>query len=417
MRPLHLLLLALLLAAPVSAFAAAKPSTAPPALELGESRPLETTLGNRALPDARAVWLDMIRGAKGSIDLEEFYFSHHPGQSLQEVVDEIGRAAARGVRVRLLLDAGFLKTYPQPAESLSHLPFVMVRAIDYRRLAGGVQHSKFMVVDGQDAWIGSQNLDWRSLTQIHELGIRVRHEALAGAIESVFASDWAAGDTTKPFVVGQPTGARFPLRVEQAKDRSVDVWLGASPRGTTPAGIAWDRDLIVERLENAKTEVSVQVLQYGARTHGGADSTLHRALLAAVRRGVKVRMVVSDWTLGGSNEPALRDLAAHGVEVKISRVPEWSGGYVPFARVEHCKYMVVDGDWLWIGTSNWEPSYFLDTRNLGLTIHDPVLAKQAGAVFAASWAAPTAAAYGPDTHLPARVHGAKGPAGEKFYGE
>jgi len=84
-----------------------------------------------------------------------------------------------------------------------------------------------------------------------------------------------------------------------------------------------------------------------------------------------VRLVVSDWTLGGNNEEALRDLVRHGVQVKISRVPEWSRGYVSFARVEHCKYMAADGEWLWVGTSNWEPGYFLDTRNLGLTIHDP----------------------------------------------
>ena len=203
----------------------------------------------------------------------------------------------------------------------------------------------------------------------------------------------------------------------QSPGHVVDVWLGASPRATTPAGIPWDRDLIVERLDAARHDVSVQVLQYGIRVRGGVDTTLHHALTAAAARGVKVRLIVSDWAIGGGNEPALHELAARGVEVRISRVPEWSEGYVPFARVEHCKYMVVDGDWLWVGTSNWEPSYFLNTRNLGLTVHDPVLAKQAGVVFETSWNAPTAAPYGPDTKLPARVHAEKGPAGEKFYGE
>jgi phosphatidylserine/phosphatidylglycerophosphate/cardiolipin synthase-like enzyme len=79
--------------------------------------------------------------------------------------------------------------------------------------------------------------------------------------------------------------------------------------------------------------------------------------------------------------------------------------------------MVVDGEWLWVGTSNWEPSYFLNTRNLGLTVHDPVLAKQGDAIFAASWNAPGAAPYGPDTKLPAREHGEKAPTGAKNYGE
>jgi len=411
MRPFAFLL-------PFLATAVLAAAPAPPPLQLGESRPVETALGDPSLPAARDVWVEMIRGATRTLDLEEFYFSHRPGEPLQPVVDEIGRAAARGVKVRLLMDAGFMATYPQPAESIGALPNVTLRRVDYRRLAGGVQHSKYFIVDGGDAWIGSQNLDWRSLSQIHELGIRVRDPRLAGAITAVFESDWGGADTTKAFTPATFAAPAWPLRLAQSERDTADVWLGASPRATTPAGIPWDRDLIVQRIAAAKREVVVQVLQYGVRVRAGGDSTLHHALLDAAARGVKVKLIVSDWALGGNNEPALRNLASHAnVEVKISRVPEWSGGYVPFARVEHCKYMVVDSAWLWIGTSNWEPSYFLTTRNLGLTIRDAALAKQARGVFEASWTAPTAAVWLPDTKLPARVHGEQPPPGVKFYGE
>lgn len=413
--PAATLLVALTFTLPPAARAAA--AAPPPALTLGESRPLEAHLGNPRIAEARDEWIDLISHARGTLDLEEFYFSHRPGEALQPIVDEIGLAAARGVRVRLLLDAGFLRTYPQPAESLSRLPMIEVRAIDYKRLTGGIQHSKFIVADQSDSWIGSQNLDWRSFAHVHELGIRVRSEAIGTAIDAIFNSDWAAADTTRPFVVGHSSGTTWPQRVDQGGGRTAEVWLGASPRATTPAGIPWDRDLIVERIEAAKHDLCVQALQYGVRVRGGADSTLHRALIAAAARGVRVRLIVSDWALGGGNEPALHDLARHGVEVRISRVPDWSGGYVPFARVEHCKFMVVDDEWLWIGTANWEPSYFLDTRNLGLTIHDPVLAKQAAATFQTSWDAPTAAPWGPETELPPRVHGLQAPAGMKLYGE
>ena len=392
-------------------------AVAPPAIELGESRPLETALGNPAIAAAPGVWLEFIRGAGHTLDLEEFYFSHRPGESLQPIVDEIGRAAARGVRVRLLLDAGMSRTYPQPADSLEKLPNVQVRRVDYRRLAGGIQHSKFMIADAREGWLGSQNLDWRAMTHIHELGARIRDARIAGAMEAVFEADWAGADTSRAFVAGPAVSVAWPVRVSQAAGHDVDAWLGACPRATTPAGIPWDRDLVVQRIEGAKRTLVAQVLQYGVRMRGGADSTLHRALVAAAARGVEVRLIVSDWALGGGNEAALRDLAAHGVHVRISRVPQWSGGYIPFARVEHCKYMVVDGEWLWVGTSNWEPSYFLDTRNLGLTVHDPELAGEAARSFTASWNAPTAADYGPDTHLPPREHGEKAPAGATVYGE
>jgi phosphatidylserine/phosphatidylglycerophosphate/cardiolipin synthase-like enzyme len=165
--------------------------------------------------------------------------------------------------------------------------------------------------------------------------------------------------------------------------------------------------------------VNVQVMQYGVGSRGVTDSTLHRALIAAGARGVKVRLIAADWALGGGNEAALRDLAAHAnVEVKISRVPDWSGGYIPFGRVEHCKYMTVDGEWLWLGTSNWEPGYFLNTRNLGYTIRNAKLAAQGLRIFETSWNAPTAAVWKPDTKLPPRAHGADAPAGTvKVYGE
>jgi phosphatidylserine/phosphatidylglycerophosphate/cardiolipin synthase-like enzyme len=166
------------LALAVLALAAAPAGQAPP-IQLGESRPLETALGDPSLPTAADTWLDMIRGAKTSVDLEEFYLSRKAGEALDPVLDELGRASARGVKIRLILDAGMHKTYPQPADSLGKLANFSVRTIDYHRIAGGVQHSKFMVVDDKEAWLGSQNLDWRALTHIHELGARVRLEPVA----------------------------------------------------------------------------------------------------------------------------------------------------------------------------------------------------------------------------------------------
>lgn len=35
-----------------------------------------------------------------------------------------------------------------------------------KQLTGGVLHSKFWVVDGQHIYMGSANMDWRSLAQV-----------------------------------------------------------------------------------------------------------------------------------------------------------------------------------------------------------------------------------------------------------
>ena len=41
-----------------------------------------------------------------------------------------------------------------------------VRYVPMGRLTGGVLHSKFWVVDGRHVYVGSANMDWRSLTQV-----------------------------------------------------------------------------------------------------------------------------------------------------------------------------------------------------------------------------------------------------------
>src|SRR5213594_4005079 len=73
-------------------------------VQLVETRPVESALGNPALPMPQPVWVEMIRGAKRTLDIEQFYLSTWPGEPMDKVVDAIGAAAKRGVRVRLILD-------------------------------------------------------------------------------------------------------------------------------------------------------------------------------------------------------------------------------------------------------------------------------------------------------------------------
>jgi phosphatidylserine/phosphatidylglycerophosphate/cardiolipin synthase-like enzyme len=386
-------------------------------IQLGESRPLETALGDSTLPTAAAVWLAMIDGARHEIALEHFYLSRKPGEALDPVLAALRGASARGVKVRLLLDAGMHRTYPEPADSLARLPNWSVRFVDYHRLAGGVQHSKFMVVDGREAWLGSQNLDWRALSHIHELGARVELEAVARAFADVFETDWRASDTTHTAAPIATERVRWPVEFSQDGERGM-VWASASPQKLSPRSVLWDRDVLVERIDHAQREIVAQVLSYGTGGYGKTDSTLHRALIAAAGRGVKVRLIVSDWVVGGRGEADLRALAAlPNIQVRISKVPDWSVGYIPFARVEHCKYMVADGTWLWLGTSNWEPSYFFSSRNVAVTMYHPPLARRAHAIFETSWNAPSAIALGAGTVLEKRAHSETPPPGATLYGE
>lgn len=43
-----------------------------------------------------------------------------------------------------------------------------IRTVNMRELTSGVLHTKFWVVDKKHIYIGSANMDWRSLTQVHK---------------------------------------------------------------------------------------------------------------------------------------------------------------------------------------------------------------------------------------------------------
>jgi len=114
MRRLPWVLLGLVACAPPAAPVTPGPATGD-GVELVESWPLETTLGNADVRDAKDVWPELVDGAKLRLDFAEFYASDDPKgpSALTPVVEAIERAAKRGVKVRWLADAKMAKTYPE----------------------------------------------------------------------------------------------------------------------------------------------------------------------------------------------------------------------------------------------------------------------------------------------------------------
>jgi phosphatidylserine/phosphatidylglycerophosphate/cardiolipin synthase-like enzyme len=414
------------LAAPTKPSRDVPPPASPPAVELVESVPVETSLGNPKLRRAAEVWPELIRSATTSIDLEQFYLSTLPDEPLEPVLKALVEAAKRGVRVRLLLDARMHSTYPLPADSLARIPGFNVRVIDMGKIAGGIQHSKYFVIDGRVVFLGSQNFDWRALNHIHELGVVVRDERLAVRYQQVFDMDWTvaelqatSADSSGVLATVPPAGTAGPLPVVivQAPGDTVTAWPSWNPRSFSPDSTLWDRDAIVRALDSANREVVVQSLQYSFEDRRIRDDSIDQALRRAAARGTRIKLLVSDWQSAGSGMRALDSLAeVSGIEVRLSSVPEWSKAYIPFARVEHCKYMVVDSVLTWIGTSNWEPSYFHTSRNVAVTLRNRPLALAARESFEASWKASTAHPVHRGVSYPVRSHGDTAPAGARKYG-
>jgi phosphatidylserine/phosphatidylglycerophosphate/cardiolipin synthase-like enzyme len=351
-------------------------------VDLVESVPVETNLDHADIPDAYEVWPEMIQGATRTLDLAEFYVSGEPGSRLEPVIAAIEAAARRGVAVRLLVDAGFSKQYPQILDRLGAEPGITLRRFDVRPVMGGILHAKYFIVDGRETYLGSQNLDWRSLTHIHEIGVRVRDPAATAAYAQVFALDWelAGGGHLPP---AAPDGPAPPSLPETAAGGPASVTPVMSPRGFLPDPRTWDLPRLVALIDGAKHSVHVQVLTYATKARDGSAFTdLDEALRRAAARGVEISLLVSDWDKKKGVVEAVQQLVqVPGVKVRFIDVPAWSGGFVPFARVAHAKYMVVDGARAWVGTSNWEGDYFTQSRNVGLIVDGEAFAAQLERVF------------------------------------
>ena len=81
--------------------------------QIVESVPVETVLEESKLPRAADVWVEMIKSAKRSIDMETFYIANEKGEPLEIVINEIINAANRGVQVRIIIDENFFSRYPE----------------------------------------------------------------------------------------------------------------------------------------------------------------------------------------------------------------------------------------------------------------------------------------------------------------
>jgi phosphatidylserine/phosphatidylglycerophosphate/cardiolipin synthase-like enzyme len=379
-----LVLLALFLGAP-SALAAVEPVP----LQLVESFPVETTLDTPDIPEAWQVWIEMFDSAKSTIDLSHFYSSSEPGSRLEPVIASLERAAKRGVRLRLLFDKGFYeRTYKEPIDSFRKWPGTTVRLIDFAALGGGVQHAKYFLVDGREGYLGSQNFDWRALDQIQELGVRMRTAPLVRPLSDVFETDWAiAGGAPRETRKASGDWSVFADAGGRTRARFV-----ASPAGWLPDEKLWDLPELVRLLDGAKKTVRVQVLTYGAvdRNHEYFPE-LETALRRAAARGVAVELLVADWSRREPLLSGIRSLEAlPGIEVRTMSIPEASRGFVPFSRTVHAKYLVVDGERGWVGTSNWEGDYFRKSRNVGVLLEGGEIPARLDRFFERNWSSPYA---------------------------
>ena len=365
-------------------------------LVLGETAPVESGLDDPQIDEAWRIWLAMIGAARQRLDIAQFYIANKAGSRLDAVLVAMEAAARRGVKVRVLVEDKLCATYPKTVARLAGTPGIELRRWKTRQTLGGILHAKYFIVDGREAWFGSQNFDWRSLIHIHELGARLRSKGLVGGLARLFEADWAlAGGATREAAL-VPLAHSVTATVTFG-DQAVRATLVASPKGWLPPGVGWDLPELIALIDSAKVRVRVQLLSLHLKERkGGQIDGLVAAMRRAGERGVQVQMLLSHWMRRRSRiVDALKLQAIAGVTVRLLEVPASSEGFVPFSRVIHAKYAVVDGQRAWLGTSNWSWGYFHKSRNVGLLVDGAPFAGALDRVFERAWSHPGAATVDP----------------------
>ena len=358
-------------------------------IELVESIP-EGLVFNSSVshPSTFSAWKKLLDSTESELQLAGMYWTLRGSDVWSDPSDWEGEevfrelSALAGDRQRSLRIA---QSKPRPGmpnketEDLASLG-AEVRTLDFQQLmGGGILHTKLWIADGKHFYVGSANFDWRSLTQVKELGVLVTNcSCLAKDIAKIWQVYWDLGGQTEvppswPASYSTQINSERPLEV---KSQDLSVYLTSSPPPFCPEGREKDLDGLLKVINNAKEFVHIAVMDYFPTTiytpHAKFWPYIDDALrAAAVNRGVKMRLLASHWN---HTRPAmvrflssLQDISGPGVDIQVRMfaVPAFTPEQeqIPFGRVNHNKYMVTDQEGF-IGTSNWSGDYFISTGGI-----------------------------------------------------
>ena len=360
-------------------------------IELVESVPAETILERSELHHASDVWLKMFNDAKKTIDIETFYFANEKNEVLEPILDALKNAANRGVSIRIIVDSSFYAGSDHSVDLLNGIKNITIKKLNMKAVVGGIMHAKYFVVDGDNVFTGSQNMDWRALKHIHEMGVRVKNDQIGYTFEEIFNIDYQLCDKSDVTTIqGLLTPKKLhainrlnPVKFESSDYGSVSLYPAFSPELSTPKMLEGELESIVRIIGNAKDKVLIQMYSYNTKNN---FTQIDDALRAAAAKGVKIKIIFSNWAIRTDATETIKALSqVNNIEVKFSNIPEYSSGFIPYARVEHCKYFMADDNISFISSANWEKGYFYDTRNASMVINNNSINADLQAVFMRDW--------------------------------
>lgn len=296
--------------------------------------------------------LDLIALAQSRIDLIMYGWDDDP--TGREIGAALAARAREGVRVRLLVDRTAFLIHNAAAargectflDALRATPNVTV--IEPKGAYLRFDHRKLAVIDDRFVWSGSMILTEVSRRRWHNASY-VAEGPIVRQFAGVFAERWHEQG-------GFPEGPCPGAWTECLRDPNATVRLIRTDTNERSV-----KDAIYHAVDHAERFVYLENPYF-------ADQILIKKLIAARRRGVDVRAIVTlIGNLADGNQ--FEHLTANRLLRGGVRVWLYPG-------MTHVKAMSIDGVWAYIGTANFDELSLRNNREVGLSLSTPALVSQ-----------------------------------------
>jgi cardiolipin synthase len=294
--------------------------------------------------------IELVDGAERSIHVATFILADD--RVGNAVLERLTRRAAEGVRVRVLVDGLFMRFANRrhladlrraggsvvEFAPMIHMPF---RGMDNLR-----NHRKIVVVDGTEALVGGMNIAEEYMgpeplpSRWRDVALYVRGPTVAN-IADVARSDWAFASKEDMGPIDAP--AR----------------LGNAAIQVVPSGPDSVDDALYEALLAACYWATDRI--WVATPYFVPDDALARALSAAARRGLDVRIVVP----ARSNHV----LADYAGGTYLRQVQAAGGRIETYPTMMHAKVVVIDGEFAVVGSANFDMRSLLLNYEIALFLY------------------------------------------------
>jgi len=287
--------------------------------------------------------LKAIRGARKTITFETYiYWSGSIGR---EFADALAERAHAGVKVHVLLDwVGSNKMDKSLLEEMNKAG-VQVRKYHEPRWyqlgkLNNRTHRKLLVVDGQEGFTGGVGIAdaWTGHAQDpqhwRDSHFRIRGPAVA-QMQSAFMDNWikVSGDVLH--------GPEYFPALAQVGDGKAHIF-SSSPSG----GSESMRLMYLLAITAASRSIHLSTPYFVP------DALTIKALTDAARRGVTVQII----TVGAQTDAELVRHASRARWGPLLEAGIQIYEYQP--TLYHCKVMIVDGLWVTVGSTNFDPRSF-----------------------------------------------------------